>query len=144
MTLEKETGYHDINIKWQPVFNLLFIFPTFILYVLALLEKKKKYYHDQMSWKQGMIAAIIMSFIIVIFSPISQFIVHEIISPDFLENTINFTVKQKKLTLTEAKEYTTLTSSIWKNISDGLSFGVVIGAIVAYLIQSKPMESKLN
>jgi tetrahydromethanopterin S-methyltransferase subunit B len=144
MTLEKEMGYHDINIKWQPVFNLLFIFPTFILYVLALLEKKKKYYHDQMSWKQGMIAAIIMSFIIVIFSPISQFITHEIISPDFLENTINFTVKQKKLTLTEAKEYTTLTSSIWKNISDGLSFGVVIGAIVAYLIQSKPMESKLN
>ncbi len=144
MTLEKEMGYHDINIKWQPVFNLLFIFPTFILYVLALLEKKKKYYHDQMSWKQGMIAAIIMSFIIVIFSPISQFITHEIISPDFLENTINFTVKQKKLTLTEAKEYTTLTSSIWKNISDGLSFGVVFGAIVAYLIQSKPMESKLN
>ena len=134
-------GYHDINIKWQPVFNLLYIFPTFILYLLALLEKKKKYYQDQMSWKQGMISAIIISFIIVFFSPITQFIIHEIISPDFLKNTINYTVSQKKLTLTEAKEYTTLTSSIWKNISDGLSFGVVIGAIVAYLIQSKPIES---
>lgn len=141
MTLEKEMGYHDINIKWQPVFNLLFIFPTFILYVLALLEKKKKYYQDQMSWKQGMITAIIISFIIVFLSPITQFIIHEIISPDFLNNTINYTVSQKKLTLTQAKEYTTLTSSIWKNISDGLSFGVVIGAIVAYLIQSKTIES---
>ena len=94
-----------------------------------------------MSWKQGMITAIIISFIIVFLSPITQFIIHEIISPDFLKNTINYTVSQKKLTLTQAKEYTTLTSSIWKNISDGLSFGVVIGAIVAYLIQSKTIES---
>jgi hypothetical protein len=94
-----------------------------------------------MNWKQGMISAVIISFIIVFFSPITQFIVHEIISPNFLENTIAFTVSQKKLTLIEAKEYTTLTSSIWKNISDGLSFGIVIGAIVAYLLQSKPMES---
>ena len=141
MTLEKEMGYHDINIKWQPVFNLLFIFPTFILYVLALLEKKKKYYQDQMSWKQGIISAIIISFIIVFFSPVTQFIIHEFISPNFLENTINYTVISKKLTLAEAKEYTTLTSSIWKNISDGLSFGVVIGAIVAYLIQSKTIDT---
>ncbi len=141
MTLEKVLGYHDVNIKWQPIFNLLYIFPLFILYLLALLEKKKKYYHDQMNWKQGMISAVLISFIIVFFSPITQFIVHEIISPNFLENTIAFTVSQKKLTLIEAKEYSTLTSSIWKNISDGLSFGIVIGAIVAYLIQSKPMES---
>jgi hypothetical protein len=109
------------------------------------LEKKKKYYQDQMSWKQGIISAIIISFIIVFFSPVTQFIIHEFISPNFLENTINYTVISKKLTLAEAKEYTTLTSSIWKNISDGLSFGVVIGAIVAYLIQSKTIDtSKSN
>ncbi len=141
MTLEKKLGYHDTNIKWQPVFNLLYVFPTFILYLLALLEKKKKYYQDQMSWKQGIISAIIISFIIVFFSPVTQFIIHEFISPNFLENTINYTVISKKLTLAEAKEYTTLTSSIWKNISDGLSFGVVIGAIVAYLIQSKTIDT---
>lgn len=141
MTLEKKLVYHDTNIKWQPVFNLLYVFPTFILYLLALLEKKKKYYQDQMSWKQGIISAIIISFIIVFFSPVTQFIIHEFISPNFLENTINYTVISKKLTLAEAKEYTTLTSSIWKNISDGLSFGVVIGAIVAYLIQSKTIDT---
>ena len=105
----------------------------------------EKYYQDQMSWKQGIISAIIISFIIVFFSPVTQFIIHEFISPNFLENTINYTVISKKLTLAEAKEYTTLTSSIWKNISDGLSFGVVIGAIVAYLIQSKTIDtSKSN
>ena len=89
-----------------------------------------------MNWKQGLISAIIISFIIVLFSPITQFIIHEFISPDFLDNTINYTVSRKKFTLSAAKEYTTLTSSIWKNISDGLSFGVVIGAIVAYILKT--------
>ncbi len=141
MTLEKELGFHSEKIKWQPLFNLLYIFPTFVLYFLALLEKKKKYYNNNINWKQGLISAIVISFIIVIFSPITQFITHEFISPDFLENTINQIVLSKKLTLKEAKEFTTLTSSIWKNISDGLSFGVVIGAIVAYLLKTKTTGS---
>ena len=141
MTLEKEIGFHSEKIKWQPLFNLLYIFPTFIVYFLALKDKKNKYYNGEMNWKQGLISAIVISFIIVIFSPITQFITHEFISPDFLENTINQIVLSKKLTLEEAKEYTTLTSSIWKNISDGLSFGVVIGAIVAYILKTKTPDS---
>ena len=136
MTLEKELGFHDEKIKWQPLFNLLYIFPTFLVYYLAVREKKIKYYQQNMNWKQGLISAIIISFIIVLFSPITQFIIHEFISPDFLDNTINYTVSRKKFTLSAAKEYTTLISSIWKNISDGLSFGVVIGAIVAYLLKT--------
>ena len=137
MTLEKQLGFHSEKIKWQPLFNLLYFFPTFIIYFLALSEKKNKFYNGNINWKQGLISAILISFIIVIFSPITQFITHEFISPDFLENTINHIVINKKLTLEEAKEYTTLTSSIWKNISDGLSFGVVIGAIVAYILKTK-------
>mgnify|MGYP003520347523 FL=1 len=144
MTLEKQLGFHDEKIKWQPLFNLLYIFPTFILYFLALNEKKKVYYNGNMNWKQGIISSIIISFIIVIFSPISQFILHEFISPNFIENTINQIVLSKKLSIIEAKEYTTLTSSIWKNISDSLSFGVVIGAIVAYILKPKTPVSTIK
>ena len=137
MTLEKQLGFHTEKIKWEPLFNILYIFPLFLLYFLALREKKIKFYYGTMNWKQGIISAIVISFIIVVFSPIAQFILHEFISPNFLTNTINYTVESKKLSLEEAKEYTTLSSSIWKNISDSLSFGVVIGAIVAYLLKTK-------
>lgn len=137
MTLEKQLGYHTEKIKWQPLFNILYIFPTFVMYFLALKEKKNVFYKGNMNWKQGIISAILISFIIVVLSPLSQFIIHEFISPNFLENTINSTVINKKLSIEEAKEYTTLTSSIWKNISDTLSFGVVIGAIIAYILQTK-------
>ena len=74
MTLEKKLGFHSYKIKWQPLFNLLYIFPTFILYFLALREKKNKFYNGNINWKQGLISAIVISFIIVIFSPITQFI----------------------------------------------------------------------
>jgi hypothetical protein len=137
MTLEKELGFHDEKIKWEPLFNILYVLPLFLLYFLALLDKKTNYYKGNMNWKQGIIAAIVISFIMVLFSPISQFILHEFISPNFLNNTIKYTVAAKKLSLEGAKEYTTLSSSIWKNISDSLSFGVVIGAIVAYILKSK-------
>lgn len=144
MTLEKQIGFHDEKIKWQPLFNILYIFPTFVLYFLAIHEKKNKFYNGNMNWKQGLISSIIISFIIVIFSPITQFITHEFISPKFIENTINHIVAHKKLTLEEAKEYTTLTSSIWKHISDSLSFGVVIGAIVAYILKTKTTNSTIK
>ena len=137
MTLEKELGFHDEKIKWEPLFNILYVLPLFLLYFLALLDKKTNYYKGNMNWKQGIIAAIVISFIMVLFSPISQFILHEFISQNFLNNTIKYTVAPKKLSLEGAKEYTTLSSSIWKNISDSLSFGVVIGAIVAYILKSK-------
>lgn len=137
MTLEKQLGYHTDKIKWQPLFNVLFVLPTFVLYYLGVSEKKKKYYNGTMNWKQGIVSCIVISFIIVVLSPISQFILHEFISPNLLKNTINYAVSSKKLTLAEAQEYTTLTSSIWKNISDSLSFGVVIGALIAYLLQTK-------
>ena len=104
MTLEKEMGFHDVKIKWEPLFNILYIFPLFLLYFLALLDKKRNYYNGNMNWKQGIIAAIVISFIIVLFSPISQFILHEFISPNFLNNTINYTVATKKLSIEEAKE----------------------------------------
>ena len=26
MTLEKEMGFHDVKIKWEPLFNILYIY----------------------------------------------------------------------------------------------------------------------
>ena len=144
MTLEKQLGFHDEKIKWQPLFNLLYIFPTFILYFLALNEKKKVYYNGNMNWKQGIISSIIISFIIVIFSPISQFITHEFITPNYFEKLITLSVESKRLTLEEAKSYFNLTAYIWQSISGGLSFGIVIGAIVAYILKPKTPVSTIK
>lgn len=126
------------------IFTMLIIFPNFILYYLALSDKKKNFYNGEMNWKQGFISGVVISFIVVIFSPITQFITHEFITPNYFDKLITLSVESKRLTLDEAKSYFNLTSYIWQNISSGLSFGVVIGAIVAYIIKSKTPTSTLN
>ena len=44
----------------------------------------------------------------------------------------------------EAKRYFNLTAFIWQSISGGLSFGVVIGAIVAYILKPKTPVSTIK
>ena len=137
MTLEKQLGFHNEKIKWQMVFTLLYIFPSFLLYYLALRDKKKNYYKNNMNWRQGFISSIVISFIIAVFSPITQFITHEFISPQYFERLISLSVESKRMTLEQAQSYFNLTAYIWQNISSGISIGVVFGAIVAYMIKNK-------
>lgn len=137
MTLEKQLGFHDEKLKWQMVFSLLIILPTFIVYYLALWDKKRNYYQNNMNWKQGFISSIVISFMVAIFSPITQFITHEFITPDYFEKMISLSVESKRMTLEQAQNYFNLTAYIWQSISGGISMGVVIGAIVAYLIRTK-------
>lgn len=137
MTLEKQLGFHNEKIKWQMVFTLLYIFPSFLLYYLALRDKKKNYYKNNMNWRQGFISSIVISFIIAVFSPITQFITHEFISPQYFERLISLSVESKRMTLEQAQNYFNLTAYIWQNISSGISIGVVFGAIVAYMIKTK-------
>ena len=92
MTLEKQLGFHDEKLKWQMVFTLLILFPTFLIYYLALRDKKKNYYQNNMNWKQGFISSIVISFMVAIFSPITQFITHEFITPDYFEKMISLSV----------------------------------------------------
>jgi hypothetical protein len=66
-----------------------------------------------------------------------SFITHEFISPNYFDKLIAYSVESKKVTLVEAQKYFNLTAYIWQSISGGLSFGVVIGAIVAYILRPK-------
>lgn len=137
MTLEKQLGFHDEKLKWQVFFGMLIIIPNFVLYFLAIRNKKKNYYNGEMTWKQGFISGIVISFIVVIFSPFTQFITYEFIVPDFFDKMVALSVESKRLSEEEAKSYFNLSASTWQSISSGLSYGIVLGAIVAYILKTK-------
>lgn len=135
---EKQLGYHDEKIKWQLLFSMLLILPLFVLYFLALSNKKKSYYNHQMTWIQGVITSIIIAVVVALLSPFSQFITYELVSPMYFENMVNYMVSTGKFTTEAAQNNFNLSSAIWQNISSGLSTGLVIGALVAYFIRTKP------
>jgi hypothetical protein len=137
MYFEKTMGWHDEKVKFQPIFTMLFGIIAIILYTSALLNKKKIYFNNEINWKQGFVSGAILSLIIAAFTPITQFISFEYISPNFFTNMINYKLEHTKMTLEDANRYFTLSNYIYTNTFSTLSNGIVISAIISFFIKSK-------
>ena len=137
MTMEKLTGLHDVNIeKHATVTNLIF-FPAIITYVLALLDKKKNFYNGTMSYKQGFISGVIISVVVALFSPITQYLTSVIISPDYFTNAIEYAVETEAQTREEAENFFNLNNFIVVGFIGSLIMGIITAAIVALFTKSK-------
>lgn len=93
MVLEKITGLHGKNIDYQMYLTNVFAIPAIIIMVMALKEKKKKFYGGQISYKEGLISGIILSLIIAVLSPLTQWITSYVISPEYFPNVIKRSVE---------------------------------------------------
>jgi hypothetical protein len=138
MLLEKLTGLHSTHIDKQQYLTMLFMIPAILVYVWALRDKKKNLYEGRMTWLQGFLCGLIMSVIITIFSPLTQWIITYVITPEYFPNVIAYAVKTGYYkTLEEAEAYFNfrnyaIQSTIW-----ALVMGVVTSAIVAIFTRSK-------
>ena len=132
MLLEKTLGFHSTKAIKEPLFNLLFIPVSVVIYYLALREKKKVVFNNDIEWKQGFASGIVLSFLVTIISTTVVFITFSLISPTFFENAIEV-VKDKE----RAQFNFNLPVFVKNNIFDKLSFGVVFSAIISYFIKTK-------
>ncbi len=137
MFLEKGLGWHDENIAQHAIYTNFFAIVAIVLYVFALLDKKKNFYNGRMTWSQGFISGIVISIVVAILSPIGQYITHEFITPDYFDNVIEYSVKNEIYTREAAEEYFNLTSYIIQSFFFALVVGVVTSAIVAYFVRTK-------
>lgn len=131
MVIEKMTGLHDVNIDKHPTFTWIFAIPAFLMYFLALREKREKVYNGSMSWKQGFMTGLIMAVVVALISPFSQYLIHTVISPDFFENAINSGVEMGKGTREEISKMMNLKSYMTISPIMTIVMGVVTSAIVA-------------
>lgn len=137
MFLEKKLGWHDALIAKQPIYTMLFAIIAILIFVLAIKDKKVNFYNNNMDWKQGFLSGCIVSLIVAILSPLSQYITVEFISPNYFENAINNAVLNNKMTLENAKYFFNLKSYLFQAAFGGLSVGIVTSAIIAYFIKTK-------
>lgn len=129
--LERLVGLHGEHIDKHATYTLLFIIPAFVMYFFALVEKRETYYAGQMNWTQGFISGLVISIVVALLSPISQYITHEWISPQYFENIIAYSVQEGEVaTREEAEEYFNLVSYIFQS----MIFAVVSGAITSALV----------
>ena len=137
MMIEKTLGYHDEKIQYQPLFSMLFGLVTIGIYIFALREKKVKFYHNQMNWREGFVSGLTLSLVIGLFTTMIEYTKHHVISPYYLETMQNIIIEQKKMTPENAGNFFTFSNTLSQSIFYVISFGSVLAAVVSLVIKSK-------
>lgn len=138
MLLEKLSGLHSTYIDYHLYLTNLFAIPAIWVMVLALKEKKKVYYNGNISYKQGLISGIVLSFIIALFSPLTQWITTYIITPDYFPNVIKRSVEIGYFkTTAEAEANFNYSNYAVQGAIAALIMGLVTTAIAMIFIRTK-------
>ncbi len=138
--LEKMFGLHDVYVAQHPLYTNLFGIIAVTLFYLALREKRNKFFNGSITWKEGFTSGIVLTIIITILSPLSQFITYKYISPEFFNNVIEQAVQSDSMSREDAEAYFSLKSYLIQATFGALVMGVVTSAVVAWFVKSPPVS----
>lgn len=131
MYFEKAMGWHDELIGKHETYTNFFAIIAILIYVFALLDKRKSYYGGKMTYKEGLISGLIISVVVALLAPLSQWITNTYITPDYFENAINYAIEHKDETRETAEKTFNLQTYMWISFVFALVVGAVTSAIVA-------------
>ncbi|UZD20980.1 DUF4199 domain-containing protein [Algoriphagus halophytocola] len=137
MMMEKSLGWHDEKISQHATLTNFVAIPAIAVYVFALLDKKKNFYQGTMSYKQGFVSGLIITLIVALLSPVSQYITTTFITPGYFPNVIDYAVESGQMSQADAEAYFNLKSYVIQSVIGALVMGLVTSAIVAIFVKSK-------
>ena len=138
MLLEKLSGLHGRYIDYHLYLTNLFAIPAIWTMVLALRDKKKNFYTGNMSYRQGLISGMILSAIIALLSPLTQWITSYVITPEYFPNVIKRSVELGYYkTTAEAEAQFNFKNYAVNSTIFAFVFGVVTTAIAMIFIRTK-------
>lgn len=136
MLLEKSLGWHDELLEQHATYTMFYAPIAIALYVFALRDKKKSIYKGKMNYLQGLVSGLLLTLVVVLLTPLSQYISHEYISPDYFPNIIRLTVEKGQMTQEEAEIHFSLMSYIQQSLVFASFMGVLTSAVVALFTRS--------
>lgn len=138
MVLEKLSGLHSTYIDYHLYLTNLFAIPAILAMVLALKNKKRSFYNGQMTYQQGLVSGVILSLIIALLSPFTQWITSYVITPEYFPNVIKRSVELGYYTTTEeAQANFNFKNYAIQGAIGALVMGFVTTAIAMIFIRSK-------
>ena len=137
MALEKALGWHDEKIADHATLTNIFAIPAVAIYVFAMLDKKRNYYHGRMTYKKGFLTGLIITLIVALFSPITQYITSTLITPDYFSNVIEYAVRSGAMTQPNAEAYFNLKSYMVQSVIGAAIMGILTSAVIALFTQSR-------
>lgn len=131
MILEKVSGLYSTHIDKHMIVTNFVAIPAILMYVFALLEKRRKYYGGSMTYLQGFVSGLWMTLVVTILTPLTQYLTVVVISPEFFPNMIAYTVEQGMKSSLEAELYFNFRSYMIQSVVFAPVMGIVTTAIVA-------------
>jgi len=142
MFLERILGLHSTQIDKHATFSNFIMIPAVAIYVLALLDKRNNFYAGGISYKQAFLSGVIISGIVTLLSPLTQYLIAAVVSPDFFENMIKYQVAEGNMQLAEAESYFKLKNFIVESLIATPLMGLITTAVVALFVRRKVDTSK--
>ncbi|NVK50180.1 MAG: DUF4199 domain-containing protein [Cyclobacteriaceae bacterium] len=137
MLFEKSMGWHDEGIADHASYTNLYAIPAILVYVFALLDKKKNYFGGHMTYKQGFMSGIVITIIVAILSPLNQYLISTYITPEYFANVIEYSVSNGVMEQTEAEAYFSLKNYMLISVIGALLMGLITTLVVALFVRSK-------
>jgi Protein of unknown function (DUF4199) len=137
MIFEKSIGWHDATIGKQMIYTNLFGFVALAVYFFAFQDKKKNFFNNSITFRQGFMFGVYLSGLIALFAIVTQYITYTFITPNYFDTLIAEVVKNKKQTLEQAQAFFNYKSYLFQSIFGTLSIGIVTGAIIANFMKTK-------
>lgn len=137
MIFEKAMGWHDVLIAKHAIYTNLFGIIAVLIFYFALRDKKANFYDGIMTWRQGFVAGLIVTIVITLLSPLSQFVISNYITPEYFNNIIAYSVETGMMNQEQAEAYFSLRSYIIQATFGALVMGVVTSAAIAWILMTK-------
>lgn len=131
MVLERAIGLHDELIAHHATYTNLIAIPAIAIYVFALLEKRRVYYNGKMNYWQGFKTGLLITLLVTLLTPLTQWITLKIITPQYFENVIAYAVEAGKMTQQEALDYFNFKSYMIQSVLGAPIMGIITAGIVA-------------
>ena len=137
MFLEKMTGLHSTHIDKHVYYTNLVAIPAIIIYVLALLDKRKNHYGGTMTYRQGLMTGLVITLIIALLSPLTQFLITGVITTEYFPNAIAYAVENGLQTQEEAEAFFNQRNYTVQAVVGALIMGTLTTLIVAIFTRKK-------
>lgn len=138
MVFERLMGWHGENIEQHATMSIIFAVLAIAIYVFALLDKRNNDLGGRMTWSQGFASGFWITLVVVVLSPLAQYITHTVISPDFFSNMRDYAVESGNMTREQAESYFSMRNYLMQSAVGALGLGVVTSAVVAIFTKKKP------
>lgn len=134
---EKTLGWDNEQILEHWWLTLLFIPFAILIFLLALREKRRRVYDRKMTWMQGFVSGLIISIIVALLSPLTEYIAYNIFTPEYFNAIAESSVTNDLMARSKMNSILKINSYRWQSAFGLFGFGILVSVVSAFFVRKK-------